>query len=158
MQTPWKLPRTLPTSCRTPGKSSHSCLCDPSTVGLRGSCVRARKPDLGSLRSPVSQKKKEHAYGVEPELHDGCVVEFIDFSAQGDQPVSALNFLFILLSRRLPVVASQHCLQWKRINTITAGPRKAGSSMCSFYQPSMHAHRAGGCCPGSLEIQMLCLS
>lgn len=57
------------------------------------------------------EKKRKDAYSVEPELHDGCIVELIDFSAQGDQPVPALNFLFILFSGGLPVVSSQHCLQ-----------------------------------------------
>lgn len=132
MQTLWKLCRQLHTSYRTTGKSFHSCLCDPSIVTHRGSRTGAHELDLGSLWSRKRKKKKEDVYRVEPELDDGCIVEFIDFSAQGDQPVSALNFLFILLSGRLPVVSSQHCLQWKRINTITAGLWRAGSSMSHF--------------------------
>lgn len=66
------------------GKSFHSCLCDPYIVTHRGNRVGAREPDLDSLWSSMRKTRKEDAYRVEPELHDGCVVEFIDFPAQGD--------------------------------------------------------------------------
>ena len=82
----------------------------------------------------IKKEKRKDAYSVEPELHNGCIVEFIDFSAQGDEPVSALNFFFILLPGGLPVVSSQHRLWWKRTHSITAGFWRAGSSTCSFYR------------------------
>lgn len=50
----------------------------------RGNHKGAHEIDIGSLWSPIRKKKKEDAYSVEPELHNGCIVEFIDFSAQGD--------------------------------------------------------------------------
>lgn len=94
----------------------------------------AEETDADSLWPSIKKERRKGTYSVEPELHNGCIVEFIDFSAQGDEPVSALNFFFILLPGGLPVVSSQHCLWWKRTHSITAGFWRAGSSTCSFYR------------------------
>lgn len=84
MQKLWKLPHKLDTSYKTTGKSFHSWLLDPYIVIHRGNHIGARGPGIGPPQSPIRKKKKEDAYGIEPELHNGCIVEFIDFSAQGD--------------------------------------------------------------------------
>lgn len=40
--------------------------------------------DTGFLWLSIREKKKKDTYSVEPELHNGCIIEFINFSAQGD--------------------------------------------------------------------------
>lgn len=72
-------------SCETTGKtrsqSFHSCI--PGTYN-----ASQRKPhrylrqDCPPLR--LLEREKENAYSIEPELHNGCIVELIDFSAHGD--------------------------------------------------------------------------
>lgn len=44
------------------------------------------------------ERGKEDAYSVEPELHNGCIVELIDLAAHGDEAVPALDFFFIFFS------------------------------------------------------------
>lgn len=43
-------------------------------------------PETGPPTPEASllERGKENAYSVEPELHNGCIVELIDFSAHGD--------------------------------------------------------------------------
>lgn len=44
----------------------------------------AEETDADSLWPSIKKEKGKGTYSVEPELHNGCIVEFIDFSAQGD--------------------------------------------------------------------------
>lgn len=50
----------------------------------KGNHAGAWDPDVGSLWPSIKKEKRKDAYGVEPEFHNGCIVEFVDFSSQGD--------------------------------------------------------------------------
>lgn len=84
---PWMLLTKVHKSYEATGKpwsqSLHSCTCDTFDAAQRKPhrCLNQGHPPLGLA---IWKGRRKCTYSVEPELHNGCVVELIDFSAHRD--------------------------------------------------------------------------